>query len=272
MSAPPVPPARIERRNTPPAIRWLLSRGLPVATLIVLVLGWFGVTASGKVPAAVLPGPGLVLQTWLEEVRAGRLLDDVAASLLRLVSGVGLAALVGVPLGMVLGRFALPRLAVMPVVDFLRCLSPLAWVPFAVLWFGVGDQSAIFIIFIATVCPLTVATVSAVTSIPSVYLRVAREYGLDGVSLYTRIIFPAIMPQLLTALRVTAGVGWVVIVAAEMIAGRDGLGFLVWDARNGLRSDLLICAMIMIGAIGLFLDRTLLRLSRHPFVRWGHGH
>ena len=158
----------------------------------------------------------------------------------------------------------------MPADNFFRNLSPLAWIPFAILWFGVGDAPTSFLIFLATVFPIALATVAAVAGIPSVYFRVARDYGLTGSRLLTEVMLPAIMPQVITALRVTAGLAWVVVVAAEMIAGRDGLGFAVWDARNGLRMDLLVVAMVAIGLIGIAIDRLLVRLTRVPSVRWGY--
>jgi NitT/TauT family transport system permease protein len=109
-----------------------------------------------------------------------------------------------------------------------------------------------------------------VAGIPSVYLRVAGDFGIRGGALLTRVIVPAILPQIITALRITAGLAWLVVVAAEMIAGRDGLGFAIWDARHGLRTDLLVAEMIVIGLIGVFLDRLLFRLTTFPSVRWGY--
>ena len=107
-------------------------------------------------------------------------------------------------------------------------------------------------------------------SIPSVYFRVARDLGIEGRALLGEVTLPAIAPQVITTLRVTAGLSWLVVVAAEMIAGRDGLGFAVWDARNGLRTDLLVAAMVVIGFIGVALDRVLVQLTRIPSVRWGY--
>jgi NitT/TauT family transport system permease protein len=142
--------------------------------------------------------------------------------------------------------------------------------PFAILWFGVGDAASIFLIFLSVFFPLVLATMAAVGSIPLVYFRVAQNYGLRRVEKLTRVTLPAIMPQVITTLRVTAGVAWLVDVAAEMIAGRDGLGFAVMDARNGLRTDLLVVEMIVIGIIGVLIDRLLVQLTTVPSVRWGY--
>ena len=176
----------------------------------------------------------------------------------------------GVPAGLLLGHSARAREAFLPMVNFFRSLSPLAWIPFAILWLGVGDAPAIFLIFMAAFFPVVLSTAAAVASIPSVYFRVARDVGIEGAALLREVTLPAIAPQVITALRVTAGLSWLVVVAAEMIAGTDGLGFAVWDARNGLRTDLLVAAMVVIGLIGVGLDRVLVMLTRIPSVRWGY--
>jgi NitT/TauT family transport system permease protein len=161
-------------------------------------------------------------------------------------------------------------MALLPIINFFRNLSPLAWIPFAILWFGVGDASAIFLIFLSAFFPIALATMAAVANIPAVYFRVAQNYGINGISRLTEVTLPAILPQVVTTLRVTAGLSWLVVVAAEMIAGRDGLGFAVMDSRNGLRTDLLVVEMIVIGMIGVALDRLLVQLTRIRSIRWGY--
>jgi NitT/TauT family transport system permease protein len=206
----------------------------------------------------------------LLEARSGRLLDDTIASLFRVLSGFLLAVATGVPAGLLLGHSARARQAFLPTVNFFRSLSPLAWIPFAILWLGIGDPPAIFLIFMAVFFPVVLSTSAAVANIPSIYFRVARDLGIEGQGLLREVTLPAIAPQVITTLRVTAGLAWLVVVAAEMIAGRDGLGFAVWDARNGLRIDLLGAAMVAIGVIGVALDRVLVQLTRIPSVRWGY--
>ena len=142
--------------------------------------------------------------------------------------------------------------------------------PFAILWLGVGDAASIFLIFLAVFFPVVLATLAAVAGIPVVHFRVARSYGLHGFEKLTQVTLPAIMPQVITTLRVAAGVAWLVDVAAEMIAGRDGLGFAVMDSRNGLRTDILVVEMIVIGIIGVLIDRVLVQLTTIPSVRWGY--
>ncbi|HEY5443443.1 MAG TPA: ABC transporter permease, partial [Pyrinomonadaceae bacterium] len=233
-------------------------------------LVWTVISLSGVFPTSVFPSPMDVARGFLEELRTGRLIDDIVASLFRVTTGFGLAALTGIPVGLWLGNHARARVALLPLINFFRSLSPLAWIPFAILWFGIGDLPTVFLIFMASFFPLVLATVAAVANIPSVYFRVAGDYRFSGTEVLTKVTLPAVAPQVITSLRVTAGLAWLVVVAAEMIAGRAGLGFAIWDARNGLRMDLLVCGMIVIGVIGIVLDRILLQLTKIPSVRWGY--
>ena len=243
---------------------------LPLLVVVSAVIVWHFLCALGVFPPVAVPSPWQVALGFVGEVQRGRLFDDIIASLFRVTTGFALAVVLGIPLGLLMGLRTQARVALLPAVNFFRSLSPLAWIPFAILWFGIGDAPAIFLIFMAAFFPLVLATAAAVANIPTVYFRVARDYGFRGGELLTQVTFPAIMPQVITALRVTAGVSWLVVVAAEMIAGRDGLGFLIWDARNALRPDLLVVGMIMIGIIGVVLDRFIVQLTRIPSVRWGY--
>ena len=238
--------------------------------LVIAVAVWYVLSLLHVFPQSVFPSPLAVAKGLGEEVSTGRLLDDLVASLFRVTTGFIIAVALGVPMGLWLGHHVRSRFALLPAINFFRSLSPLAWIPFAILWFGIGDIPAIFLIFMACFFPIVVATVSAVSSIPSIYFRVARDYRFSGLELLTKVTLPAIAPQVITSLRVTAGLAWLVVVAAEMIAGRDGLGFAIWDARNGLRMDLLVAGMIVIGVIGVVIDRILIRLTRIRSLRWGY--
>jgi NitT/TauT family transport system permease protein len=246
------------------------TRLLPVAVLIIAVALWWALSALRVFPESAFPSPQSVARGFVEEVRTGRLFDDLVASLFRVSMGFMLAVALGIPLGLILGHRARVRVALLPAINFFRNLSPLAWIPFAILWFGIGDLPAIFLIFMASFFPVVLATSAAVAGIPAVYFRVAENYGYRGTEFLTQVTLPAIAPQVITALRVTGGMAWLVLVAAEMIAGRDGLGFAIWDARNGLRMDLLVAGMIVIGSIGVLLDRLVLRLTQIRSVRWGY--
>jgi NitT/TauT family transport system permease protein len=246
------------------------ERLLPFAVLLVALLIWTALALLKVFPESVFPSPFAVARGFVEELQSGRLIDDVVASLFRVATGFALAVFTGIPAGLWLGHHARARTAFLPLINFFRSLSPLAWIPFAILWFGIGDLPTIFLIFMASFFPLVIATIAAVANIPSVYFRIAADYGFGGAETLMRVTLPAIAPQVITALRVTAGLAWLVVVAAEMIAGRAGLGFAIWDARNGLRMDLLVCGMIAIGVIGIFIDRILLQLTKIPSVRWGY--
>jgi NitT/TauT family transport system permease protein len=245
-------------------------RLLPILVLILLVALWAALSWLRIFPESAFPSPLAVANGFVEEVKAGRLFDDLIASIFRVTAGFALAVALGIPLGLTLGHRVRARTALLPTVNFFRNLSPLAWIPFAILWFGIGDKPAIFLIFMASFFPMVLATIAAVASIPAVYFSVAQNYGYRGAELLTQVTLPAIVPQVITSLRITAGLAWVVVVAAEMIAGQDGLGFAIWDSRNGLRVDLLVVNMIVIGAIGVVIDRLLLQLTKLPSIRWGY--
>src|SRR2546421_4795544 len=237
------------------------TRLLPVIVLILIVALWAVLSLLNIFPESAFPTPQAVVRGFGEEIRAGRLFDDLIASLFRVSTGFLLAVALGIPLGLILGQRARARRALLPTINFFRNLSPLAWIPFAILWFGIGDRPAIFLIFMASFFPIVLATIAAVASIPTVYFRVAENYGYRGAELLTQVTLPAIAPQVITALRITAGLARVVVGAAGMISGRDGLGFAIWDARNGLRMDLLVAGMIVIGVLGVGIDRILDRRS-----------
>ena len=241
----------------------------PVITGLAILAVWWGAYAAGLFPIGTVPSPVAVVHAFGQEILSGRLLDDTIASLYRVAWGFIGAVVFAVPLGLVVGRHVRARAALLPWINFFRSLSPIAWIPFAIIWFGIGDPPAIFIIFIATLFQVALATAAAAASVPKIYYRVAEDLGLAGAQVLYRVTLPAILPQLVIALRVAIGVAWMVVVAAEMIAVRSGLGFLIVDARNGLRMDLVVCGMITVGVLGIILDALFARLTRIPSVRWG---
>ncbi|MGH8852818.1 MAG: ABC transporter permease, partial [Telluria sp.] len=146
------------------------------------------------------------------------------------------------------------------------------WIPIAILWFGVGDMSPIFLIFLASVFPMIVQTAAGVHTIDGRYLRAAENFGVSRARLFRQVIVPAVLPEILTGMRIGLGVAWLVVVAAEMIALRSGLGYLIMDSRNaGNRYDLVVAAMIIIGLIGLGIDALMRRLEGLKQVRWRYG-
>jgi NitT/TauT family transport system permease protein len=243
---------------------------LPLGVAILFLLVWdLWVRASGS---DLFPKPWEVAAGIVELARKGLLLKYIVASLFRVTVGFGLAVLVGVPAGLLLGWFQKAFLAFNPMIQVFRPISPIAWIPVAILWFGVDDRAPIFLIFLASVFPITVSAMAAVQNIQPVYIRAARNFGVSRLELFRRVIFPATLPQVLTGLRIALGVAWLVVVAAEMIAVNSGLGYLIIDARNaGKRYDLVVAGMVMIGLIGLTLDQLVRRLETFDEVRWGVG-
>ena len=243
---------------------------LPLGVAVLFLAAWHGaVRWSGS---DIFPTPMEVLRGLGELTRQGLLLKYIVASLFRVTWGFGLAVLVGVPLGLVLGWFRLAYAAFNPFIQILRPISPIAWIPVAILWFGVKDTAPIFLIFLASVFPIAVSAMAAVQNMQQVYLRAAQNFGLSGIPLFRRVILPAALPQIITGLRIALGVAWLVVVAAEMIAVNSGLGYLIIDARNaGKRYDLVVAGMVMIGLIGLVLDVLMRQLEKFDAVRWGYG-
>jgi len=232
----------------------------PIAFLAVLLVIWQ--IAANRSAVHILPGPWEVAGGIVDLARTGLLLKYTVASLFRVTWGFLLAAVLAIPLGLQIGWHRRAEMALNPLIQILRPISPLAWIPIAILWFGVGDLSSIFLIFLGCFFPLLLTAINAVQNVPAVHVNAARNFGLSPNALVYRVIFPSVLPQLVIGLRITLGVAWLVVVAAEMIAVNSGLGFLIVDARNaGNRYDLVVAGMVIIGLIGLLLDLGARRLS-----------
>jgi NitT/TauT family transport system permease protein len=261
-----------ERRRGPDARSVLAAAGrklLPFAGIGLLLASWHLLAASGLYTADQLPAPLDALRASRETWSEGTLLPHVAASLARFAVAYGAAVLAAVPLGLVLGLRPNLWKAVDPLIQVLRPISPVAWFPLAVLWLGIGNLPAIAIIFVAAFYPSLLATVSAVRRVDPIYLKVARNFGTPGGQLVFKVIVPAAFPQIAMGLRVAVGTAWVYLVAGEMLGARTGLGFLIVDARNFLRTDLILMAMALVGVIGFAIDRTVSFLERRLDARWG---
>jgi NitT/TauT family transport system permease protein len=248
----------------------VLMRVRPLLLIATLLVLWQ--IAIRRDPAQLLPGPWGVVGGIVDLMRHGLLLKYIVASLFRVTWGFGLAVVTAIPLGMVIGWYGRAEMALNPLIQILRPISPLAWIPLAILWFGVGDLSAIFLIFLGSFFPLLLTAMNAVRGVPAVYVNAGRNFGLRPVDLFVRILYPAAVPQLIIGLRITLGIAWLVVVAAEMIAVNSGLGFLIVDARNaGNRYDLVVAGMVIIGVIGLLLDMGIRSLERVKSFRWSYS-
>jgi nitrate/nitrite transport system permease protein len=187
---------------------------------------------------------------------------NVLFSLERVGVGFGLAALVGIPLGFIIGRFAFFNRMASPLISLLKPVSPLAWLPIGLLVFKSANPAAIWTIFICSIWPMLINTAVGVQRVPQDYLNVARVLALSEWKIATRILLPAVMPYLLTGVRLSVGTAWLVIVAAEMLTGGVGIGFWVWDEWNNLNVAHIIIAIFVIGFVGLLLEWLLTSLAR----------
>jgi NitT/TauT family transport system permease protein len=241
-----------------------------LATGLLLAVWYYSVLWTAT---KVFPSPLSVEKGLAQLLHKHVLWADIGDSLRRVALGFGAAAIVGIPLGLTLGWYPALNQVVNPVVQILRPISPIAWIPVAIIFFGVGDRPAVFLIFLSAFFPILVACVSGVSNVPSIFRRAGRNFGLSPAQILTRVVFPAALPQILIGLRIALGVAWLVVVAAEMIAVDSGLGYLVIDSRNsGKRYDLVVAAMLVIGLIGLGLDLGFRRLEKIRSVRWGFRH
>jgi len=241
---------------------------LPVLTAAALIAVWH---AAVKLTGTnVFPSPAAVARGLAELARKGLLVRYTRDSLLRVAAGYGAALAIGIPAGIFLGWRPAAARAANPVIQLLRPISPLAWIPVAIVLFGVSDLSAIFLIFLASLFPILVAAMNGVRGVPAMYRDAGKNFGLSGAALLARVVFPAALPEILSGLRIALGIAWIVVVAAEMIAVNSGLGYLVIDSRNaGKRYDLVVAAMLLIGVIGLLLNLLIQRVSRLRAVQWG---
>jgi NitT/TauT family transport system permease protein len=250
------PPGKLER------IFWPV-----LATALLLSLWYFLVRWSGT---KVFPSPREVEKGMAELLRHHVLWRDITDSLRRVAIGFCAAVVLGVPLGLTLGWYPAANQVINPAMQILRPISPIAWIPVAIIFFGVGDHAAIFLIFLGAFFPIVVACVDGVANVPSVFRRAGRNFGLTPPQLLARVLLPAALPQILIGLRIALGIAWLVVVAAEMIAVDSGLGYLIIDSRNsGKRYDLVVAAILLIGVIGLILDLAFRRLEKIRAVRWG---
>ncbi len=239
----------------------------PVLGMVILIGIWYIATMKG----GSIPGP---LQTW--DAAAVLFADpfyrngpndqgigwNILSSLQRVAIGFGFAALVGIPLGFILGRSAFLAAMINPIISLLRPVSPLAWLPIGLLVFQRADPAATYTIFICSIWPMIMNTAQGVQRVPQDYLNVARVLALSEWKVVTKILFPAVLPYILTGIRLSIGTAWLVIVAAEMLTGGVGIGFWVWDEWNNLKVEHIIIAIFVIGIVGLLLEQALILLAK----------
>lgn len=240
-----------------------------IISFAVLVILWELLAVSGLFPESLFPSPVRTAEALGRRISSGALLLDIGASMYRFFIGYITSVIAAVILGLLLGWFAKAWRYVDPVIQFLRPISPVAWLPFIVLWVGIGDVPAIVIIFIAAFFPVLLTTVTAVGNIDPVYLKISDNFGLGRAQTLLGIVFPAIFPQIANALHIAVGTAWIFLVVGEMAGSQSGLGYLITDARNNLQTDTLMAAIISIGIIGIVLDLLIRHAQQHVERIWG---
>lgn len=238
---------------------------------VLVIAVWQLVIWIGDYPEALLPSPLMVFQGILSLIEDGTLVEHVGISLFRFFTGYLSAVVVAVVLGLFLGRTTVLWRIIDPIVQVVRPVAPVAWSPFIVLWFGIGNMPAIVIIFIAAFFPVLLSTVSAVKKIDKTYMKLAENLEIKQSSLLFKIIFPASFPYIANGLHIAVGTAWIFLVAGEMIGAQSGLGYLIVDARNALDLDLVLAGIFFIGILGLLLDKSIGLFEKWVGKQWGVG-
>jgi len=240
---------------------------VPFISLLVFAGIWQ--LAAGQYPPEQFPAPIDVLKAIKELSDSGVLWGHIGISLARFGCAYLLAVIVAIPLGLFLGRFSRCHKAIDPLIQVLRPISPIAWFPLAVLWFGIGNVPAVFIIFLAAFFPVLLSTISAVRAVPQVYLKVAANFGTRPGMTFLRVIVPAAFPGIMVGLHIAVGTAWIHLVAGEMLGAQTGLGFMIVDARNFLRTDQIMAGMLLVGLLGLIIYRGMKVIEGLINRRWG---
>ena len=244
--------------------QWLLP---PMFGLLMLLAAWSLIAAQTQ----GLPGPIKTFHSAVKLFSHPFYVNgpndqgigwNILASLQRVGLGFGLAAIVGIPLGFMIGRFAFLNRMTAPVISLLRPVSPLAWLPIGLLVFKAANPAAIWVIFISAIWPMIINTAVGVSKVPQDYLNVAKVLNLSEWKIVTKILFPSVLPYMMTGVRLSIGVAWLVIVAAEMLTGGVGIGFWVWDEWNNLNVEHIIIAIFVVGIVGLLLEQGLIAIAK----------
>jgi NitT/TauT family transport system permease protein len=261
-----------------------IFRGLIVP---VILLGlWQLLSQSGVFRPEILPSPFAVIQRWLSYLapqdalapqfdwlawlNSSEMLSDAYSSLYRVLAGFAIGAGLALPLGLLMGTDKRIFALFDPIVQFLRPIPPIAYIPLSILWFGLGNPPALFLITIGSFFPVLLNTIAGVRQVDSIYIRAARNLGAGSFTMFRRIIIPAATPSILTGARIGLGTAFIVVIVAEMIAVNSGLGYRILEAREYLWSDKVIAGMITIGFLGLMLDLLMTRLNNY-LLRWHRG-
>lgn len=243
---------------------------------LLLIAGWETFSRSGILPPALLPAPSVVAHSWIDwlsgfdgssQSYSGHWLQDAVASCLRVLAGYLIAAVSGVMLGIAIGWWRWVEITIEPTLQMLRPIPPVSWIPLAIIWFGIADKPAVFLVFLGSFFPVLLNTIHGVKTVDRGLIRAAAMMGATEQQLLQTVVFPAALPSIFAGLRIAIGAAWMLTVTAEMVAVKSGLGYVLWDSYYFLRYDLVLAAMVSIGLLGYGADLLLQRLMR-KVLRW----
>jgi NitT/TauT family transport system permease protein len=258
------------------------------AVVPVLVIGlWQAAAGMGWINPQVLPSPLAVVQKWIEYLLplqpydpaasswlswafSGELIGDTLSSMYRVVVGFAVGAGLALPFGLVMGSSQRMYAWLNPLMQVLRPIPPIAYIPLAILWFGLGNAPAVFLIALGAFFPVLMNTIAGVRQVDGIYVRAARNLGVGQRDMFVRVMLPAAVPYILSGVRIGIGTAFIVVIVSEMIAVNNGLGFRILEAREYFWSDKIIAGMISIGLLGLAIDIAMNKLNNH-LLRWHRG-
>jgi ABC-type nitrate/sulfonate/bicarbonate transport system permease component len=258
----------------PPAWRLVLGRLLEMWLLVAFIVMWelvsvFGVQMNPQLDV-MLPPPTAVVSAAIDLIHRHQLFTNIFDSLYRVLLAVGVASLIGIPLGLTMGWSLRFRRAVDPLLEFIRPIPPLAWIPLSILWFGIGDTQIVYIIFLAAFFPIVLNAMAGARDVDSYLVRAGLSLGARPGELFFTVVLPGALPNIFTGVRVGLGIGWMALVAGELVAAPSGLGYMINNARTLFRSDYILLGMVLIGALGLLLD-YLMRQAARFIMPWHKG-
>jgi ABC-type nitrate/sulfonate/bicarbonate transport system permease component len=259
----------------PPAWRRAIARVSRLWLLVAFVAIWEVVSIFGQrinpQLDVMMPPPTAVISAASDLIGRGVLLTHILDSLHRVLLAVGAATVLGVPLGLAMGWWPRLRSVVDPLLEFIRPIPPLAWIPLSILWFGIGDVQIVYIIFLAAFFPVVLNSLAGARDVDTYLVRAGLSLGARPRELFLTVVLPAALPQVFTGIRIGLGIGWMALVAGELVAAPSGLGYMINNARTLFRSDYILLGMVLIGALGLVLDYLMRQAARFamPWYRAG---
>jgi ABC-type nitrate/sulfonate/bicarbonate transport system permease component len=260
--------AALARSMVPPpptTARRLVSYVTQFWLLVAFIVVWQCVSVFGQRVNpqldVMLPPPTAVFSAALDLLKRGVLFTHIFDSLMRVLEAVGSATLIGVPLGLAMGWFPRFRRAVDPLLEFVRPIPPLAWIPLSILWFGIGDAQIVYIIFLAAFFPIVLNSMAGARDVDPYLVRAGLSLGARPGELFQTVVLPGALPNVFTGVRIGLGIGWMALVAGELVAAPSGLGYMINNARTIFRSDYILLGMVLIGVLGLLLDYAMRRLA-----------